>query len=358
MKKLRFFYLALCLIIVNPLAGQKSGFLNKVGKSANDILGKSDKTENSAKVKVQPEPSCASDQATIAMDLGGKLQLDYQELSISILSDGRILAQHIGTKEYYVAKDGVTSGPFKAGDPQIADFVPKETENTTDKSEAAFLAKNKPYITKSAEKFLITFGGKKYGPYARIDYFTVSKSKDKFAALCTQTVIMTEAQGNDMEAAIKNAKDDQERMELSMQYSQQLSETMAKGGGAEGLQSKLISNVPNAFYDPIKMPNAVPNGEIKFNDILMVSYDNKVYDLQGKLLFTMKQEAMSTKTLFVSEDNSKYAFYNSGTLNFSDNTKMTELFNPHLVKADGKIFISYMYYSPKHSAVMLHKIPF
>jgi len=355
MKKLTFFYLALCLIIANPAAGQKSGFLNKVSKSANDILGKSDKSESFSNKKVQPEPSCASDQATIAMDLGGKLQIDYQELSISILNDGRILAKHLGTEDYYVAKDGVTSGPFKAGDPQIADFVPRESDS---KGDADIVVKYKPYVSKSGEKYLITFGGKKYGPYARIDNFTVSKSKDKFAALCTQTVIMTEAQGKDMETAIKNAKDDQERMELAMQYSQQVSETMSKGGGAEGLQSKLISNVPNATYDPLKAPNAVPNGEIKFNDILMVSYDNKVYDLQGKLLFTMKQEAMGTKTLFVSEDNSKYAYYKSGTLNFSDNTKMTELFNPHLIKTDGKVFINYMYYSPKHNAIMQHKIPF
>jgi hypothetical protein len=355
MKKFSFIYLAICLVIINPAAGQKSGFLNKVTKSANDILGKSDKNESFSKKKVQPEPPCASDLAIIVMDLGGKLEIDYDELSISILSDGRILAQAHGIDEYYVAKDGVTSGPFKAGDPQIADFVPKDSD---DKSEAAFLARNKPYITKSGEKFLITFGGKKYGPYARIDNFTVSKSKDKFAALCTETILMTEAQGNDMETAMKNAKDDQERMELAMQYSQQISETMAKGGGTEGLQSKLISNIPNAFYDPIKMPNALPNAEIKYNDILMVSYDNKIYDIHGKLLFTMKQEAQGAKNLFISEDNSKYAYYNSGTLNFSDNTKMTELFNPHLVKADGKVFLSYLYYSPKHSAIMQHKIPF
>ena len=83
------------------------------------------------------------------------------------------------------------SGPFKAGDPQIADFVPKDAD---DKSEAAFLAKYKPYITKSGEKYLITFAGKKYGPYARIDNFTVSKSKDKFAAMATETVVVTEDQ--------------------------------------------------------------------------------------------------------------------------------------------------------------------
>ena len=63
------------------------------------------------------------------MDLGGKLEIDYREISITILSDGRILAQAHGTDEYYVAKDGVTSGPFKAGDPKIADFVPKDIDD-------------------------------------------------------------------------------------------------------------------------------------------------------------------------------------------------------------------------------------
>ena len=145
-----------------------------------EVLGK---PETADKAKIEPEPACASDQAIKAMDLGGKLEIDYKEISISILSDGRILAQAHGTDEYYVAKDGVTSGPYKAGDPQIADFVPKEID---DKSEAGFLAKYKPYITKSGDKYLITFAGKKYGPYARIDNFTVSKSKDKFAALATE----------------------------------------------------------------------------------------------------------------------------------------------------------------------------
>jgi hypothetical protein len=354
MKKFAFFYLALCLIIWNPAAGQKSGFLNKVTKSANSILGKPEKAENA---KIAPEPSCASDQATVAMDLGGKLQLDYNELSFSVLSDGRILSQARGTDEYYVAKDGVTSGPYKAGDPQIADFVPKEADKD-DKSDAAFLAKNKPYITKSGEKYLITFAGKKYGPYALITNFTVSKSKDKFAALATQTIVITEDQGKKMEEAMKNAKTDQERMDLAMEYSQQISQTMMAGGGAEGMTSKLISNIPNTSYDPIKMPNAVPNADIKYDDILMTTYDNKIYDLQGKLLLSLPQEAMGAKNLFVSSSNTRYAYYNSGTLKFSDDTKLTDLFNPQLVKVEGKVYISYLYYSPKNKAIMQHKIPF
>ena len=98
-----------------------------------------------------------------------------------------------------------------------------------DKSEAGFLAKYKPYITKSGDKYLITFAGKKYGPYARIDNFTVSKSKDKFAAMATETVVVTEDQGKKMEEAMKNAKSDQERMDLAMEYAQQMQQTMTAG---------------------------------------------------------------------------------------------------------------------------------
>jgi hypothetical protein len=352
MKKFALFFLAICLIIGSPAAGQKSGLLNKVTRSVSkEVLGKPDVAD---KAKTEPEPSCASDQAVKAMDLGGKLQIDYNELSISILSDGRILAQHIGTDEYYVAKEGVTSGPYKAGDPQIADFVPK---NENDNGEAAFLAKYKPYISKSGDKFLITFGGKKYGPYARIDNFTVSKSKEKFAAMATETVVVTEDQGKKMEAAIKNAKTDQERMDLAMEYAQQMQQTMVQGGGPESTLAKLVTNIPNTKYDLLKAAGGTLNGNIKYDDILILAYD-KIIDLQMKIVLTLKGDAIGSKYLFVNSDNTKYAFYNYGTLTFSDNKTLTELFNPSLVRVDAKVYLSYMYYSPKNNAIMQHKIPF
>jgi hypothetical protein len=352
MKKVIILSLAIIFVTANYLMAQ-SGFLKKVSNSVNkEVLGKSEPAD---KPKIQPEPPCASDQALKAMDLGGKLEIDYEELSISILSDGRILAQAHGTDEFYVAKDGITSGPYKSGDPQIADFVPKDND---DKSEAGFLAKYKPYITKSGDKYLITFAGKKYGPYARIDYFTVSKSKDKFAAMATENVVLTENQGKNMEEAMKNAKSDQERMELAMEYSQMMQENIGKGGDPTSITAKLVSNVQNVTYDPMKIPNAMLNGDVKFDDIVMTTFDSKIYDLQSKLLFALPNDAMGTKNVFVNTNNTKYAVYGSGTLTFSDNTTMTDLFNPYLVKVDGKVYLSYMYYSPKNNAIMQHKIPF
>jgi len=56
------------------------------------------------------------------MDMGGKLKLDYEELSLSILDDGSILAKTRGNGEYYIIKDGVAQGPYKSSDPQITVF--------------------------------------------------------------------------------------------------------------------------------------------------------------------------------------------------------------------------------------------
>lgn len=352
MKKFSLFYLTIFLIIGNPVTAQKSGFLNKVSNSVSkEILGKPDKVNNE---KVEPEPSCASDQAVKIMDLGGKLQLDYHELSISILSDGRVLAHHNGSDEYYVVKDGVTTGPYNSGDPRIADFIPAdENEN----SKENLVTKYKPYISKAGDKYVITFAGKKYGPYAHIDYFTVTKSKDKFAAMCTETIIVNEDQGKRMEEAMKNAKTDQERMDLAMEFAQQMQQTMTQGGGPQGLTAKLVTNIPNTNYDHLKSGGGILNGNIKYDDILLMSYD-KIMDLQMKTVLTLKQEASGAKDLFVNTNNTKYAYYNYGTLTFSDNTTLAELFNPALVKVEGKVYLSYMYYSPKNNAIMQHKIPF
>jgi hypothetical protein len=348
MTKYALILFAIVLITAGPAIAQKSNFMNKVTKSANSILGKPENT------KMEPEPSCASDQATLAMDLGGKLQLDYKELSFSILSDGRILAKSRGSDEYYVAKGGVTSGPYKPGDPQIADFIPKDEDK---KDEGGFAEKYKQYISKSGDKYLITFAGKKYGPYARIDYFVVSKSKDKFAAMTTQTVVTTEDQARKMEEAMNNAKTDQERMDLAMQYAQQVQQTMSQGGGPESLQSQLVTNIPNAKFDILKSAGGTLNGDLKYDDILILAYD-KIIDLQMRNVLTLKQEAIGARSIFVNNDNSKYAYYSSGNLAFSDNTSLTDLFSPSFLKTDGKVYISYMYYSPKNNAIMQHKISF
>ena len=96
MKKSILFSLALFLIFEIPVNAQ-GRLLNKAKNSiANEILWNPDGSPQ--KTKQQPEPACACDQPVLVMDMGEKLKLDYQELTISILDDSRILAKTRGTE--------------------------------------------------------------------------------------------------------------------------------------------------------------------------------------------------------------------------------------------------------------------
>ena len=56
---------------------------------------------------------------------------------------------------------------------------------------------------------------------------------------------------------MENAKSDDERMELAMEYAQQMSEAMTQGGGPESIQAKLVTNIPNAKWDIQKQPEGL-----------------------------------------------------------------------------------------------------
>jgi hypothetical protein len=353
MKKSILFLLVICIFFGNPVNAQVGKLINKASKSVtNDVTGKPESGAKTA--KQEPEPKCACDQPELILDLGGNLKLMYSEISISVKDDGSILIKDRVTSNYYIAKDGVTQGPVKAGDPRLKGF------DNIDETDAAGETKpwaNNVYITTSDDKYQIKFNNKSYGPYGQINEFKVSKSKDKFAAIVVENVPVSEADGKKMEEAIKNAKTDQEKMDLSMKYSQQMMQKMQQGGGPMSTMPKLVTNIPGATYDPLKSVGGTLNNNIKFDDILFSTYD-KVIDLSNKVLLTLKSDASGAKDLFVNTTNTKYAYYNYGTLTFSDGTVTSGLFNPHLVKVNGQVYLAYMYYSPKRNAIMQCKISF
>jgi hypothetical protein len=353
MKKSILFLLAICIFYGNPICAQLGRVLNKVSKSvANEVTGKPE--TGSAAAKQQPEPKCACDQPELIFDLGGNLKLMYSEITISMKDDGSILVKDQISNNYYIAKDGATQGPIKAGDPRLTGF---DNVDDRDKPKETTQWANNEYISKSGEKYQIKFGGKTYGPYGEINEFKVTKSKEKFAAIVTENVIVNEAEGKKMEEAIKNAKTDQEKMDLSMKYSQMMMQKMQQGGGPNSMQPKIVTNIPNSTYDMMKAAGGKLNGSIKFDDILIVSYD-KIIDLQMKTVLTLKQDAVGAKDLFVNTGNTKYAFYNYGTLTFSDGTTMSDMFNLRWIKVNGQVSLAYMYYSPKRNAIMQCKIQF
>jgi hypothetical protein len=345
MKKIIFLLLTLCLIGAAPVNGQ--GLLKKVANSMKDeLLG-------TKKGNTDPEPACACSDAEQVVGLSGKLQIDYKEADISTMDDGALLMYDKLSQKYYIVKDGVTTGPISEGDPRIS----TAEENNNDKDPGDYLSKKyKGYISKSGEKYLITVGGNKYGPYAAIYSFYITKSKEKFAAQVVDNIAVTESDGKKMDAAIKNAKTEQEKRDLAMQYTQQMQQKIMESGGAAGITPKIVSNVPGALTGLTSAMNGTINANAKYDDIVEVSL-TKVNDLTGKTLIILKQEDAMPTNVFVNTANTKYAIYNYGAIKISDGTNYTDLFNPHLIKTGSQVYLAYMYYSPKKNAIMQCKIP-
>ncbi|MGC1390075.1 MAG: hypothetical protein WA816_03485 [Bacteroidales bacterium] len=349
MKKSILFSLAICILFLNPVNAQVGRLLNKVTDKA---LGKP--KESSGTAKQQPEPKCACEQPELILELGGTLKLMYSEITINIKDDGSILVKDIITGNFYIVKDGNTQGPIKAGDQRLTGF---DNVESADAAKSATLWADNEYISKAGEKYMIKFGGRNYGPYGQIKEFKVAKSKEKFAAIVVENIPVSESDGKKMEEAIKNAKTDQEKMDLSMKYAQEMQQKMIQGGGPMSLIPKLITNIPGATYDPLKSVGGTLNSNIKYDDILFSTYD-KVIDLSNNVLLTLKSDASGAKDLFVNTANTKYAYYNYGTLTFSDGAVLSELFNVHWIKVNGQAYLAYMYYSPGRNAIMQCKIQF
>ncbi len=351
MNKCILIFITLSLLYVAPVNAQ-GGLLKKVtGAMKDELLGtnKSGDSKNKG-----PEPSCACDAPEVILDLGGKVKLNYGEITICSKDDGSLLVQDRVTASYYIVKGSVTQGPMQAGDARITGFRCDDSANA---DPGSLLTIYKEYISKSGDKYVINFGGKTYGPYAQINQFAVSKSKGQFAALIIENIVATEDEGKKMDEAIKNAKTEQEKMELAMQYSQQITQKMLQGGGPSSMTPKLITSVPDALSDFMSFMGSNLNADAKFDEVVLFG-NNKVTSLQGKDLITLKPENYGASNIFINSGNSRYALYNYGSLTFSDGKNLTDLMNPLLIKSGNQVYITYMYYSPKRNAIVQCKIPF
>lgn len=355
MKKSLIVITVLSLIVVYPLNAQ--GLLNKVKNAvAKEILGPDEPAGAKNGSKPGPEPACACDDAKLVADLS-QFKIDYNEIAISMKDDGSILVKdRIGGKAYII-KDGNTQGPFETDDPRVRTFNDASGEADSNDRTPDWTAKFPGIVSRSGEKFLIKFNGNSYGPYALINDFAVSRGKTSFAAIVTKEVMVTDDMNKKMEAELAKAKTDQEKMDLSMKYSQQISNRLQGTGDPESFQPQLVSNVPGAVYDLIKWMGGRLNSKIKLDDIVVLTPD-KILDLKGNTLITVSGSHYSGGDLFLNSSNNKYAAYNYGTLTFSDNSTLSELFNPQLVKTDGKVSLAYMYYSPGKNAIMQCSMPF
>lgn len=347
----RYFLLIAVMLIILPeySEAQVGKFLKNVKNAVvDDLLG----TDNNS-AKPAPEPSCACDGADFIIDMD-KFKLDYTECNINNLADGQILILDRLTLRYYIVKDGVTEGPVRPEDPRVKPF--RETMEN-DEYQTGIEQLYREYISRKGDKYTITFAGKTYGPYGRIDRFAVTRSKDKFAASVMENIIVTENEGEAMEKAIENAKTDQEKMELAMKFGMQMQEKILSGGGTSSVTPKLISNIPITGDDQAALYSGIFTATMKYDDILICKPD-RITDLTGNTIIKIPVGSYDPEKTFISSDNKKYAVFNYGTLTISDGKTLTDLFNPYLLKQDGRIYLTYMYFSPKRNAIMQCKIPF
>jgi hypothetical protein len=131
------------------------------------------------------------------------------------------------------------------------------------------------------------------------------------------------------------------------------------GGGPTSILPKFITNVEGSKYDPMTQGQVTLNAKMKYDEILIVSYTDGIIDLKGNKVIAMKPEHEVAQTVFINTGNTKYAYETYGQINFSDGSpSLNDLFNPHLVKEEGKVYLAYMYYSPKKNGLMQCKIEF
>ncbi|MFA5327460.1 MAG: hypothetical protein WC384_06685 [Prolixibacteraceae bacterium] len=358
-KSIIFVLIVSVFIAVNYSAHAQLGrLMNKAqNKLVDKALGNSNTDKEPKSTAVEEDPLCACADATVAFKFTDGLKINYKEATFSVSEDGTLLVFDMVSKKYYTAKNGVLQGPYEAESPIVRQFDLPEEEKGAQLSTDVLLERYKGFIVPSGEKFTINFDGKSYGPFAVIQSFVLNHSKTKFAALVARDVLMTEDQGAKMELEAKNAKTDQERMALAMKMSQQMQERMMAAGGEIDVLPKLISNVPESKLDMMLGNNF--SGKVKFDDIVNVGFD-KITDLKGKTLITFDPQKLnnSANGFWLSSDNLRIASYNYGLLTLSDGKEFVEVFCPYLMKDAGKVYLTYMYFSPANNAVMQCRLPF
>lgn len=342
MRKL-LFIAALAFLFVLPAKAQLGKSFSKLqNKVESEILGEKNK---------QPEPDCACDNALTVFKFTDKFKINYNESEICVKENGVILlmSKESTDPKYYISDKGVVSGPFDAGNPKVKQF--SCFGNTVDISD-------NEYISKLDGKLFITFNGKKYGPFAEIQSFAVTRLKQKFVAIAVKNSMTAGMDYKAIEEKMKNATE-AEQMALAMEMSQKMQQQMmqqAAAGEEIDMTPKLISNIEGINWNP--MYGMQFSTDIKYNDICLVQY-NKITDLNGKTILDIKDNIqVSGDNFWISSNNSRYAWFEYGTLNLSDGKKFEKVFSPGIMM-EGKVeYLRYMYYSPGEDAIKMCKIPF
>ena len=352
------FCFVVSLSLSNNAEAQLGKMLNKLkNKAIDSALGKPDSVATKNKGETARDPQSACKDALLILKLEDDFKIDYKEVTFSVLDDGTILIFDFKNEVYFTVKDGVRSGPYQKDSPQVKQFEIKPDDESRENDAKYLVNHYKGVIIPSDEKYSIIFNGKTYGPYAMISKFVQNQSKTKFVALVTKDAMMSAKQIEVLNVKEKNAKTEQEKMQLAMEMSELMQQNMSKVKGNMEVSPKYVSNVP-VIKDETGLGYMLSN-KTKYDDIIFLGPD-KIMDLTGKTikLIDPTKNQSSNSGFWLSSDNSKIASFDSGTLTLNDGSTLNEVFCPYLTKTDGKVYLSYMYFSPVNKAIMQCKIPF
>ncbi len=356
MKKSVFVLVAmfLCGMMSMDAGAQLGGLMNKVkNKIVDKALGNDSGSKSGPEAK---EPDCASEDAKMVFEFDKGYKIALNEITICIQDGDMLLFSKLNNKYFIRKKNSDTpEGPFEAGDPQVTRFICNETESSGSGETKDFSQAYPDYIIRVGDKFQIRFGGKTYGPYAVIENFLLSSLKTKFVAQVIPDVMFTEKEGAMLEKEAQNAKTLAQQMEMARKMQDKMMQK-ATSGDPMDFGMKVVSNIPGVS-ESVDMTSILSN-TIKFDEIVMVGID-KITDLSGNTLFSFDPQKVNPYDgLWLSSDNKRYASYNYGILKFSDGKECHEVFSPYITKDNGKTVLNYLYFSPKHNAIMQVTAPF
>ncbi len=336
-----------------PARGQLGGLMNKVkNKIVDKALGVDSGSQDTG--ASGQDPDCATDDAVRVFEFDKGFKVARNEIRTWIYQ-GDILLLSKDTGKYFLKKKNSPSpeGPFGEEDPEVQRFL-HVANSPEDAADFALLYPES--VQKTGDGYTIRFGGKSYGPFASILSMVINDSGTQFAA----TISMDEPKmGNEMESIakkIENAKTDQEKMQIAMQYQSQIIEETQKMSRIDVLP-KLVTNVEGAL---MQVPSgSVLSSTVKYDGIVWVGMD-KISDLAGNILFTwdVYQTQVENGNIWLSSDNKRYAVYSDGLLVINGTRKLNQLFSPFRSKSGTGEFLNYLYFSPVNNAIMQAMVPF
>jgi hypothetical protein len=325
---------------------QLGGLLNKVkSKVVDKALGNDSGSKTGTKAQ---EPGCATENDKVVFEFDKGFKVDMSEITVCV-QDGDILLYSKLTSKYFVKKwnSEDPDGPYEENAPEVTRFVCHAASSSDEKKDFSILYPE--FVSRSGEKFLIKFGGKSYGPYAVIMNFVISSLKTKFVAQVIPDVMFTEKEGTRLEKESKNATTMAQQMEMARKVQEQMMQK-AVGGNPMDFQMKIISNVQGVADNLGAMVQYT--SAIKFDEIVCLGA-GQILDLSGKTIFNYDPQKVNPYDgLLLSSDNARYVTYSYGVVKFSDGKECNDVFSPWLSKEDGKVYLNYLYYSPKHNAIM------